>query len=74
MANTKTKTTDTVEIPLTSPDGRPWVASSEIEAMELMSQGYRRTDGGKQAPPAESAGKKGEPATAAAKPGPNSTT
>lgn len=68
----------TKNIKMTSPDGRPWIAGSEVESMELMAAGYTIDDArpgdGKQAPPAESAGKKGEPATAAAKPGPNSTT
>lgn len=40
------------EIPMTHPDGRPWVAESESEAFQLMSAGYTRTDGGKQTPPA----------------------
>jgi hypothetical protein len=41
-----------IEIPMRDPDGEPWIADSESEAHELMARGYKREDGGKQAPPA----------------------
>lgn len=49
MAKSKT------EIPMTSPDGRPWNAETEAEAFELQSAGYTRNDSGKKNPPADGA-------------------
>lgn len=51
MADKSKKT----EIPMTHPDGRPWTAESEVEAMELMAHGYTRNDAGKKAPAAAGA-------------------
>lgn len=48
-------------IPMISPDGRAYVAESEAEAMQLMVRGYRRTDGGEQAPAVEPAPSKPAP-------------
>jgi len=37
-------------IPMKHPDGRPYVAEDEVEAMTLMARGYSREDSGQKAP------------------------
>lgn len=77
MATTAKTTTNSAEqYPMKSKDGRPWIATSRVEVMELLASGYtldNPKDLDVQAPPAESAGKKGEPANAPSKNTPNST-
>lgn len=46
--------TPKTQIPMEHPDGRPWTAESEVEAMELAAHGYIRLDG--PATPAPAAG------------------
>lgn len=73
---TKTSAKSTDEYPMHAKDGRPWIATSKVEVMELMASGYTLDNpkaGIEQAPPAESAGPKGEPATSGPKPGAKAT-
>ncbi len=66
MAGSSTSKNSTT-IPMRHPDGRPYEAETEVEAMELMSRGYTREDGGAQAP--ANPGAKAETKAAAEKPG-----
>lgn len=50
-------------IAMQHPDGRPWTAESEVEAMELMAHGYKRLDSGEQAPAADGEKPKSTPRT-----------